>query len=890
MPAHLPPPGRPGPDFDKSKLVIRRNNGLPERFRSGLLLLLFTTLMAGSGWLWRWDQLLYDLHLSLLAGSPSDDIVIVAVDEQSLEALGRWPWSRETHARLIEQLTLAGARAIVLDILFSEPDRSDPEADNHLIQAVAASDRVFLPVILEQHRLGGMLVESMPLPALSNVAAGLGHVHMELDADGIARGVYLYEGLGEAYWPHLMLSLLDWLQPPATVRPALPLSAQTPNVHLISRRDHRLIPFNGPAGIYPRYSYSQVLDGSYRPELFRDRIVMVGVTATGLGDALPTPVSGHGIPMPGVEINANILDSLRQGQAVRPVGFTAHLLLSGLLVVVPLLLYPYFPTRFAPLVSLGILLAFLIVVWVLLRGFHLWFPPSAAMLGLLISYPLWSWRRLDLAVRYLNDQLERIQQEQRRLAAQQPQADLDTALGFLRQLMPLRGWVLYEGERQLRAEGESLDEPLAVLPPASWQRTGAELWTLIPRGDATWRLGLLWPRTQVPQGRSLHLLEDVAQQLTIEPEERRDSVLERVELRLQQVQEENARLRRFRHLIANAVGQMDDGLMVINSLGQVVMSNPRAAFYLGCDADEELQGVVAGSLLGRLEIRAAFTWHEVLQRVMLEGEPIRFEALRAPDTELFVQLKPLDEAGAGMCGMIVNLSYIGALKRSERTRAKMLNFLSHDIRSPITSLLSLTQSRKLQAGTASELAQQIEPLARRSLRLADNFLHLARAEAADTTAFADTDLISVAHNALDEAFVQARARGITLRREIDEEACWLQGDLGLLERALFNLLENAIKFSPPESEVALRLTREDGQVLCEIEDRGPGIPEEQLKEIFLPFTHADTENTSQGRGVGLGLSFVKVVADKHHGSVEAANRDGGGALFSLRLPCEAGGD
>ena len=75
-------------------------------------------------------------------------------------------------------------------------------------------------------------------------------------------------------------------------------------------------------------------------------------------------------------------------------------------------------------------------------------------------------------------------------------------------------------------------------------------------------------------------------------------------------------------------------------------------------------------------------------------------------------------------------------------------------------------------------------------------------------------------------------------------------------------------------------------MLCEIDDQGPGIPQDQLREIFLPFTQADTENTSQGRGVGLGLSFVKVVADKHHGRVEAVNRDQGGALFCLRLPCE----
>lgn len=862
-------------------------NRLTERIRSTMFLLLLTCLLAASGWLWRWDQLIYDQQIGFMSSMPSDDIVIVAIDEKSLEALGRWPWSRERHARLVERLTQAGARAIVFDLLLSEPDRNDPEGDIQLIHAIAASDRVFMPVILEQQRQGGMLVESMPLPALSNVAAGLGHVHIELDADGIARGVYLYEGLGEAYWPHLMLALKQWLETGQSETAPAPKPAA--NMHVISRRAHRLIPFAGPAGTYPRYSYSQVLAGDYLPDLFRGRIVLVGVTATGLGDALPTPVSGYGVPMPGVEINANILDSLRRGNTIRQVSFLPHLLLSGLIVIVPFLLYPYVPTRFAPLVSLAALLVFAIVDWILMQGLRLWFPPSAALLGLILSYPLWSWRRLDQAVRYLNGQLERMQQEQRRLTAQQPHNDLPRALHFLEELMALQGWALLDAEgKPLQQGGEPLSEPLQPLQPGMWRRSGAELWTRIPRRESQWQLGLRWPRNGVPQGRALMLLNDFAQQFSVESDEVRDSVLERVELRMQQLQEANTRLQRFRHLITNAVGQMDDGLMVINSLGQVVMSNPRATFYLGCEADRELLGEVAAGLLQVLEIRGPWAWPEVFRRVLLEGEPIRFEALRAPDTELFVQLKPLDEAGAGMSGMIVNLSYIGALKRTERTRAKMLNFLSHDIRSPITSLLSLTQSPKVREGTAGELAAQIEPLARRSLRLADNFLQLARAEAADTTSFEDTEFLSVAHNAVDEAYVQARARGVTLRRDFQEDEIWLQGDLGLLERALFNLLENAIKFSPEGGEVGIRVRRKGQRAVCTIRDQGPGIPEAQLSTVFLPFTHADTENTSQGNGVGLGLSFVKVVADKHRGTVEAANGETEGAVFTLTLPCEAG--
>ncbi|MCM8857178.1 MAG: hypothetical protein LC541_16380 [Candidatus Thiodiazotropha sp.] len=316
------------------------------------------------------------------------------------------------------------------------------------------------------------------------------------------------------------------------------------------------------------------------------------------------------------------------------------------------------------------------------------------------------------------------------------------------------------------------------------------------------------------------------------------------------------------------------------------MSNPRASFYLGHQSDRELLGEDAYRLLNVLEIQGGEQWQTVFKKVLLDKEPVRFEAIRPPNTELFVQLKSLEVVDAEMPGVIVNLSYIGTLKRSERTRAKMLNFLSHDIRSPITSLLSLTQSKQMHMGSTKELAEQIEPLARRSLKLADNFLRLARAEAAETTSFTDTDFVEVAHNAMDEVYIQAKTRQITLLRHFEEDEIWLQGDLGLLERALVNLLENAVKFSPPQSRIIMTLFVTGSRLVCEIEDEGPGIPQDQLSDIFLPFTQAESNQVSRKKGIGLGLSFVKVVAEKHHGSVTAKNGEKGGAVFTLSLPCE----
>jgi signal transduction histidine kinase len=184
------------------------------------------------------------------------------------------------------------------------------------------------------------------------------------------------------------------------------------------------------------------------------------------------------------------------------------------------------------------------------------------------------------------------------------------------------------------------------------------------------------------------------------------------------------------------------------------------------------------------------------------------------------------------------------------------------------------------------MAEQIQPLARRSLELADNFLYLERAEVAETASFTDTNFVEVAHNAVDEVYVQARARQVKLLRQFSEDEIWLRGDLGLLERTLVNLLENAIKYSPPEGEVTMTLNKIGTRLVCEIKDQGPGIPEDQLTDIFIPFMRTDSNRGMGKRGSGLGLSFVKVVAEKHHGSVTADKGDNGGAVFTLTLPCE----
>ncbi len=394
---------------------------LPVRFGAGwlgkiglfLVLPVFAFVLVQTDWLYRWDLLIYDWNLAAWSRSPAADIVIVAIDEQSLRALGRWPWSRRIHAELIRKLGAAGAKRIALDIVFGEPDASDPAADAELAAALAENGRVVLPVLNEQNRLGGQLLETLPIPALAVAVAGMGHVDVELDPDGIARGVYLKAGLGSPYWPNLALALLELDAADPAARRALPgqrAAASIPSSPYAWRRDYRmLIPFAGPPGRFPRFSYGEVLRGEIAPAAFRDKYVLVGSTAAGMSDALPTPVSGLAQPMPGVEFNANVLDALRQGLTIRPLPPGWSLPLTGLLVWLPLVLYAVCPPRWTlPLAGLA-LLSTLVGSWALLHGARLWFPPAAALLVQGLSYPLWSWKRLLDAMRSLFEQEERAQ-------------------------------------------------------------------------------------------------------------------------------------------------------------------------------------------------------------------------------------------------------------------------------------------------------------------------------------------------------------------------------------------------------------------------------------------------------------------------------------------------
>jgi signal transduction histidine kinase len=183
--------------------------------------------------------------------------------------------------------------------------------------------------------------------------------------------------------------------------------------------EQRYIQFSSGKHHFPTLSYAQVLEGHYLPDTFRDKLVLVGATAAGLADSVPTPISGLREPTPGVEFLANTIVSMREQTLIRPSAKWLTIALTGVLTLLPLLWLPRASPQAGLLLTLSYGLSVLVLGMMLPLLIQQWLPLSAALIGILSAYPLWALRKLQSATRFMDQELARLGQELAKWAAQE---------------------------------------------------------------------------------------------------------------------------------------------------------------------------------------------------------------------------------------------------------------------------------------------------------------------------------------------------------------------------------------------------------------------------------------------------------------------------------------
>ena len=228
-------------------------------------------------------------------------------------------------------------------------------------------------------------------------------------------------------------------------------------------------------------------------------------------------------------------------------------------------------------------------------------------------------------------------------------------------------------------------------------------------------------------------------------------------------------------------------------------------------------------------------------------------------------------------------------ERANRLKDDFLATLSHELRTPLNAIVGWSQVLRTPSATRDDLAEGLESIernARVQAQLIDDLLDVARI----TSGKLRLDVQPVDPAALVDAALQAvapaaRAKGIELRTALDPHAGRVSADASRLQQVVWNLVNNAVKFSPSGGHIEVRLARADSHIEITVADDGQGIHPDLLPHLFERFRQGDARTTRSHGGLGLGLAIVKQLVEMHGGTVDATSGgEGRGATFVVRIP------
>lgn len=248
--------------------------------------------------------------------APTAPVVIVAIDDASFSEMPeRWVWPRNFYAQLISNLKSWGAKAIAFDVVYSEPTARNPKEDAEFAKAVEKAGNVVLgmAIIYEETKIGPKTTKVFPIPQLNEAAYASGIVHHPFDRDSSIRHSHLVKVETENKQKYLSLSMEALGLYKGLRREKLEIMEKENMIKWgdILSPNQIIINYAGPAGTFTTVPFYQAYYGKdIKKNMFKDKIVLVGSTADILHDVFSTPFSESGYSMPGVEIHANVINTL----------------------------------------------------------------------------------------------------------------------------------------------------------------------------------------------------------------------------------------------------------------------------------------------------------------------------------------------------------------------------------------------------------------------------------------------------------------------------------------------------------------------------------------------------------------------------------------------------
>ena len=360
--------------------------------------------------------------------------------------------------------------------------------------------------------------------------------------------------------------------------------------------------------------------------------------------------------------------------------------------------------------------------------------------------------------------------------------------------------------------------------------------------------------------------------------------LARAERRLQQQTEANERIAEREKAKQEALfDSMVEGVLLLDRNNRVALNNQAIEQLFSLSNDIRGMNVIEAFRLNELQ--------EIVNRTIIEGRALGAE-LELPGLDHRVlrvnAAVYLNQEGETQ-GAIMVFHDLTRIKQLENTRKEFVANVSHELRTPLSMIKgyveTLIDGAKDEPEVAPKFLQTIQKHADRLTYLIEDLLTISRLESGQIVlSVHPLELAALTRRVADELQDRARKRQVTFDIDV-AEPCLVRADGDRLHQALFNLLDNAIKYGGENSVVTVS-TRPSGNNSTELSvtDQGPGIPPEATERIFERFYRVDRARSREQGGTGLGLSIVKHIIQSHGGEVWARNQDAGGASFFLTLP------
>jgi two-component system, OmpR family, phosphate regulon sensor histidine kinase PhoR len=351
------------------------------------------------------------------------------------------------------------------------------------------------------------------------------------------------------------------------------------------------------------------------------------------------------------------------------------------------------------------------------------------------------------------------------------------------------------------------------------------------------------------------------------------------------VQRRTAGVMRERDDLEAVVANMTEGVIVIDGNDRIQKFNRSA---------EKLFGQTFGSVRGRpvYEIIRNGDLLKFIEKTKTSSEPLEEDIVLhdAQDISLQAHGTALRDQEGGISGILLVFSDMTRLRRLENLRKEFVANVSHELKTPVTSIQGFVETLKDGAINNPEDAGRFLGIIHRHTQrlntMIDDLLSLSRIEQQAEKHEVVLNRNPV-RNVLDEAVSvcqsQADAKTISIVVECEEDLHAMMNP-ELLSQAVSNLIDNAVKYNGPGGKVIIRAGRKEDGIHIEVEDGGVGIPKEHLSRLFERFYRVEPSRSREMGGTGLGLAIVKHTAQAHGGRVEVASKEGKGSVFSIILP------